>query len=173
MVYGSQPATCPQCGTSADVLTVQEMFDLLNGVQDANMQQAQQAMMYGPPQRQQPRPARMDHHLYDDPAQDIAGAVIGAAGKLIGRAIGNRVRRTYEERIGPALDAQLAQARVHQEQSRSDQAAIVARYPDLYGCMRDEVVFLAGGSRVVPISQIPMPITLANADALVSGLRAP
>ncbi len=156
------------------MLTVEEMFDLLNGVQDANMQQAQQAMMYGPPQRQQPRRnSARDHDLYDDPGQDIANAVMGAAGMLISRAIGKRVRRSFEERVAPALDARLAQARVQQEQSRTEQAAIVARYPELRGCMQDEVVFLVGGTRVVPISDIRMPVTLANADALVNGLRAP
>ena len=54
-----------------------------------------------------------------------------------------------------------------------DQAAIVQRYPDLRGCMRDRVVFLEGGSRTVPITEIRMPITLAEADALVARLRAP
>jgi hypothetical protein len=38
--------------------------------------------------------------------------------------------------------------------------------------MRDRVVFLEGGSRTVPITEIRMPITLAQADALVARLRA-
>jgi hypothetical protein len=39
--------------------------------------------------------------------------------------------------------------------------------------MRDQVVFLEGGSRTVPITEIRMPITLGLADALVDRLRAP
>ena len=38
--------------------------------------------------------------------------------------------------------------------------------------MRDQV-FLESGSRIVPISEVRMPVTLAGADALVNRLRAP
>ena len=64
------------------------------------------------------------------------------------------------------------QARQQWQPSPDDQAAIVQRYPDLRGCMRDQVVFLDGRSLAVPISEIRMPITLAQADALVARLRA-
>ena len=59
------------------------------------------------------------------------------------------------------------------EQSRQEQAAIVERHPGLRGCLRDQVIFLAGGTRVVPLADVSLPITLTQADALVHRLRAP
>ena len=111
--------------------------------------------------------------VFDDPVQEIAGAVLGAAFKFAGRGIGKRMQKAYEERIAPVIEAKTAQARQQWQPSPDDQAAIVQRYPDLRGCMRDQVVFLEGGSRTVPITEIRMPITLAQADALVDRLRAP
>ena len=111
--------------------------------------------------------------VLDDPVQEIAGAVLGAAFKFAGRGIGKRMQKAYEERIAPVIEAKTAQARQQWQPSADDQAAIVQRYPDLRGCMRDRVVFLEGGSRTVPITEIRMPITLAQADALVDRLRAP
>jgi hypothetical protein len=35
------------------------------------------------------------------------------------------------------------------------------------------VVFLQGGMKTIPIKEIPMPVTMANADLLVDRLRAP
>jgi hypothetical protein len=47
----------------------------------------------------------------------------------------------------------------------------VARYPELRGCMKDQVVFLDGGYKTVPVSELKMPVTLAQADDVVSRLR--
>ena len=97
--------------------------------------------------------------------------------RFIGRAIGKRVRRTVENRVGPAIQARVEQmqARAGQmmQQSRQDQAAIVERHPDLRGCLHDRVLFLAGGSRTVPVSDIRFPVTLAQADTIVDRLREP
>ena len=262
--YGLGQSVCPQCGSAAEVRTVAELFDMLNGAQDGAMQQARLRQQTGPdyqgtypdypaqgyqgpsqgyqgpsqgyqgpdsagtnpdypaqghqgpdsagtnpdsagtnpdhpyesyqgpgiptagsqsqgpapgyqgpdyPNSRRSRPA-MDNVLGDDPAQEIANAVLGAAFKFGGRSIGKRIQRAYEERIGPALEARMAQARQQGQQSRDEQAAIVERYPDLRGCLRDQVVFLDGGSRSVPITEIRMPVTLAQADALVERLRA-
>jgi hypothetical protein len=122
------------------------------------------------PNNRRGRPT-MDSGFADDPAQEIANAVLGAAFKFAGRSIGKRMQKAYEERIGPALEARAAQARQQGQQSRDEQAAIVERYPDLRGCLRDQVVFLDGGSRTVPITEIRMPVTLAQADTLVDRLR--
>ena len=37
--------------------------------------------------------------------------------------------------------------------------------------MKDQVVYLDGGSRTVLISEIPVPVTLTQADAVVARLR--
>jgi hypothetical protein len=219
-------SVCPQCGSSADVRTVAELFGMLNGAQGGATQQANPGQQMGPDnpgtypdspsqgyqapdsaetttehpyesyqgpgfptqtyQSQSSGPApgyqgpdypnsqrrpTINSGLGDDPAQEIANAVLGAAFKFAGRRIGKRMQQAFEERIGPALEARMAQARQQGQSSRDDQAAIVERYPDLRGCLRDRVVFLDGGSRSVPITEIRMPITLAEADAIVDQLR--
>lgn len=202
-----QQAVCPRCGSSAQVRTIAELFDMLNGMQDQAMQRAQQ----GPPQGPYPGPGgpggpgapgpqggqgytyaggysdynqpggaqyqNSNRPSYDsdsftgDIGQDVANAVLGGATRFLGRAIGRKVQKTFEERVIPAMQARAAQAQQQQQQARSDQAAIIAKYPDLRGCLHDQIVFLDGGSRVVPISEIRMPITMASADEVVSGLR--
>lgn len=47
----------------------------------------------------------------------------------------------------------------------------MARYPELRGCMKDQVVFLDGGMRAIPVSDLKLPVTLAQADAVVARLR--
>jgi hypothetical protein len=49
--------------------------------------------------------------------------------------------------------------------------AIVARYPGLRVCVKDQAVFLDGGSRTAPVSEIGMPVTPTQADAVVARLR--
>jgi hypothetical protein len=257
--YGMGQSVCPQCGSSAEVRTVAELFSMLNGGQGGATQQGYPGQQMGPDSSAQgyqaaggqdpgsqgyqaaggqgpgnqgyqagggqdpsspgsdSTDANSDHPYQsyqgpgfpsqpyqppssgpapgyqgpdypnsqrrgptfdsafggDDLAQDIAGAVLGAAFKFAGRGLGKRMQKAYEERIAPVIEAKAAQARQQWQPSPDDQAAIVQRYPDLRGCMRDQVVFLAGGSRTVPITEIRMPITLAQADALVDRLRAP
>lgn len=127
---------------------------------------------YGPGGTRPGRPGDYDNR-YNDPGQDIANAVIGTASKFLGRAIGKRVQKTIEERVVPAMQARAAQAQQQWQQSRADQAAIAEKYPDLRGCLHDKVLFLEGGSRVVPITEIHPPVTMAQADAVVGRLRAP
>jgi len=163
------PAVCPSCGTSDQVRTVRQLFDLLNNGQDQSRQQAEQL-------RRTPRPPPAHHDTDDlqnpaqqEPSQQIANLVLDTAGHFIGKAIGKRLNRTYQERISPAVEEQASRAG---EQSRQEQATIIERHPDLRGCTHDEVLFVVGGTRVAPFTDV-MPITLAHADALVDTLRAP
>jgi len=166
---------CPRCGGTAEVRTVQELFDLLDSMQDNAAQQAEQLRQRGP----EPGPPWRDWLVDNqspstaDPDQEIANAVLASTSRLIGRAIGKRLRRTYQKQIVPALDARAEQVRSVREQSRQEQAAIVERHPGRRGCLRDQVIFLAGGTRVVPLADVSLPITLTQADALVHRLRAP
>ena len=168
MEFGSQQAFCPRCGRSDEVQTVRELFDLLNTLQDAAIAQAQQARYSQPGPHQRRNDWDSDQGSYADPGQDIADAVLGSATALIGRAIGKRMRRTFDEKIGPALQGRAEQS---VQQSRLEQDAIVQQHPDLRGCMRDQVIFLAGGSNTMPMSDIPMPITAAQADVLIGRPR--
>src|SRR5690242_1019483 len=101
----------------------------------------------------------------DDSIEDaVAGLVMDAATKFIGGAIGRRVKRAYEERVVPAVSAK-------QDAMLREQIAIAERYPDLRACLTDNVVFLAGGNRVVPMSSLTRGFTLEQADAVVAQLR--
>jgi len=104
-------------------------------------------------------------------ADDIGGAVFGAALGFAGRAIGRRMKRAFEEKVMPAMEARATQAQQQWEQTKAEQNAIVERYPELRGCMKDQVVFLDGGYRTAPVSELKMPVTLAQADDVVARLR--
>jgi hypothetical protein len=58
-----------------------------------------------------------------------------------------------------------------QEAMLREQIAIAERYPDLRACLTDDVIFLAGGSHMVPMSGLTKGITLEQADAVVAQLR--
>jgi hypothetical protein len=107
----------------------------------------------------------------DGLADDVGGAVMGAALGFAGRALAKRMKKAYDEKIAPAMAARAAQMQQQSEQSRAEQDAIVARYPELRGCMTDRLIFLDGGYKTVPLSELTMPITLAQADAVVTRLR--
>jgi hypothetical protein len=107
----------------------------------------------------------------DNLADDIGGAVLGAAFGFAGRAIGKRMKKAFEEKVIPAMEARMAQAQQQSGQSKAAEAAIVERYPELRGCLKDQVVFLDGGYRTVPVSELKMPITVEQADAVVARLR--
>ena len=166
--YGAQQAICPRCGSPAEVRTVKELFDMLDAMRGNAARQAGQ----GPspsargweadPQSigQGSRNPGPDPDYYN-PDNQIANLVFG----LAARAVGKRMLGGYNKRVAPALQAQ-------QQQTQNDQAAIVERYPDLRGCLRDFVLFLPGGASAVPIAELRMPPTLADADALVARLRA-
>jgi len=95
---------------------------------------------------------------------DLAGAALTAASRFIGRAIGRRMQRTYNQQVLPALAAK-------QEEMLRAQIAIAERHPDLRACLTDKVIFLVGGSRVLPMAGVTGMLTLEQSDALVARLR--
>jgi hypothetical protein len=192
---------CPRCGSGAQVRTARELFDIMNGAQAQAFQRFNQRfgrpgpapgqgwnnaedddydhynvegsdpMLRGNRSRNQRRRDLDFDTGGDNVVDDIGGAVLGAALGFAGRAIGRRMKKAFEEKVVPAMEARAAQAQQQFEQSQAEQDAIVARYPELRGCLQDQVVFLDGGSRTVPVSEIKMPVTLAQADAVVARLR--
>lgn len=94
---------------------------------------------------------------------DLAGLAVGAAARFIGRAISRRVQQKVTEQVLPA-------AARGQEMLRA-QVEIAQRHPDLRACLSDKVIFLAGGSRVLPMSELHGMPTVEQADALVARLR--
>jgi hypothetical protein len=94
----------------------------------------------------------------------IADVVLGAATRALGRAISRRMRRTIEERVLPAVASK-------QEAMLRERAAIAERHPDLRACLNDQVVFLAGGTRVLPLASALGVRTIEQSDALVAQLQ--
>jgi hypothetical protein len=107
----------------------------------------------------------------DNIVDDIGGAVMGTALGLAGRAIGRRMMKALEDKVVPAVQARAGLAQQQFQQQKGEQDAIVARYPELRGCTKDQVIFLDGGMRTVPVSELRMPVTLAQADQVVARLR--
>ncbi len=105
-----------------------------------------------------------DVGIGDSVADDIAGAVLGAAAGAAARFIGRRMQNAYQQKVVPALAAK-------QEEMLRTQIAIAERHPDLRACLNDQVIFLAGGSRVLPMPNLGQTLTVEQADALVAQLR--
>lgn len=92
-----------------------------------------------------------------------AGAALGAAAGFLGRKFGPRLQQAYSEKVVPGIAQR-------QEAGLREQEAIAQRYPELRACLTDQVFFLAGGTRVIPMPKAGM-LTLPQSDALVAQLR--
>jgi hypothetical protein len=81
------------------------------------------------------------------------------------RAIGRRVERAVNERVLPTLAAR-------GQEILQTQITIAQRHPDLRACLNDQVIFLEGGNRVLPMPKLDGTLTVDRADALVAQLRS-
>jgi len=108
---------------------------------------------------------------FDEAGGDITSAAISMAMEFAARAVGRQMKRGFQQRVVPAMQDKAAQVHQQWEESKAEQDAIVARYPELRGCVKDWVIFLDGGRRAVPIAELKMPVTLARADVVVAKLR--
>jgi hypothetical protein len=113
------------------------------------------------------RPRRLfgSEEIVSDTLEGAIGeAVLGAATKALGGVIGRRMRRAFEEKVVPAMAAR-------QESMTRNRMSIAERHPDLRACLNDQVVFLAGGTRTIPLAQAMAVRTPEQSDALVAQLR--
>jgi hypothetical protein len=100
--------------------------------------------------------------LGDDLAGAVGAAAAGAAARFLSRKIGRKV----QDRLEQAMSTVAAK----QQDTLQQQITIAERHPDLRACLNDQVVFLAGGSRVLPMPNLST-VTVDQADALVAQLR--
>ncbi len=100
--------------------------------------------------------------LGDSIDQAIGDVALGAAARFIGKAVSRRVQRAVNDRVMPALADKQAMLRT--------QIQIAEQHPDIRACLNDSVIFLAGGSRVLPMPNIAT-LTAEQADGLVAQLR--
>jgi hypothetical protein len=177
-------AVCPQCGSAANVHSIEELATLAKARLGMLQQAPAQQGWAGEPQQgpapgwaAEPHSGRVRGSWRDPTSRlpggvgdlsigdDIADIALTAATRFIGRAIGRRVQRTVEEKVMPAITAQQA-ALLRQ------QIEIAERHPDVRACMTDQVIFLAGGSRVLPMGSVNLAtLTLEQADGLVAQLQ--
>jgi hypothetical protein len=184
---------CPQCGSAANVHSIGELAALaqqqLNQLPGGGMPQqgaAQQGWNAEPqagrpgwaaePQAGPPPGSRgwsgQRRGIFDGlPEADsidqaITNVAMGAAARFIGRAVAKRVQQTVNDRVMPAMNQAMAQ----RQQILREQIAIAQQHPDVRACMTDSVIFLAGGSRVLPMPNLGT-LTAPQADMLVAQLR--
>jgi hypothetical protein len=185
-------SVCPQCGSAAGVHSIEELAAMARarlgqiqgpgagpqpgyaagpqpghgaGPQPGWAAEPQAGALPGPGGRQRsysPRPS--DPGVGDlSFGDDLAGAALGMAARFIGRSVSRRVQDKLAQQVMPAMAAR-------QEAVLREQIAIAERHPDLRACLTDQVVFLAGGSRVMPMPNLAN-VTLEQADVLVARLR--
>jgi len=183
---------CPQCGSAANVHSISELAALaqqqLSQLPGGTPQQgaAQQGWnaepqagrpgwaaepQAGPPPGSRgwsrPRQGIFDSLPDADSIdQAITNVAMGAAARFIGRAVAKRVQQTVNDRVMPAMNQAMAQ----RQQLLREQIAIAQQHPDVRACMTDSVIFLAGGSRVLPMPNLGT-LTAQQADMLVAQLR--
>ena len=181
---------CPQCGRADAVHAISELAAMASN----QLAQAQQGFPAGPQQGYQAQPqagpqpgwaqepqagpppgsrwsgrsGRFGGGFDDNPITDgiegaIADVALGAAARFIGRAVSRRMQQTMNDRVLPTLAA-------NRETMLRQQIAIAERYPGIRACMTDKVIFLEGGSRVVPMPNL-VTLTMPQADALVAQLQ--
>jgi len=180
---------CPQCGTTTAVHSITELADLarmqlgqLSGTPNPGV--PQQGWAAEPVAGAPPGPGgrrsfgsfggggfgRRGVDYGGDVADSVEGAIaevaLGAAAGFIGRAIKKRVDQAMANRVMPAVNA----AAASREPMLREQIAIAEKYPEICACTNDQVVFLTGGNRVVPMPNL-QTLTMAQADGIVGQLR--
>jgi hypothetical protein len=191
VTYGQTGTVCPQCGSTDAVHSIQELATLARarmgqgpaapqqgtpgqagpgwaaGAQQGWAAEPQAGPLPGPGGRAgvfQPR-SYGGNTSFDSGSvgDDIAGAVLGAAAGAAARFLGRKVQDKLTNQVLPAVAAR-------QQGLLQTQIAIAERHPDLCACLNDQVIFLTGGSRTLPMPNLST-VTVEQADAMVARLR--
>jgi len=108
-----------------------------------------------------------DTSFGDSVGDDIAGAVLGAAAGAAARFLGRQASRRMQDRLTQQVLPTMA---AKQQTMLQTQLAIAERHPDLCACLNDQVIFLTGGNRTLPMPNLGT-VTVEQADAMVARLR--
>jgi hypothetical protein len=106
----------------------------------------------------------------DSVGDDIAGAVLGAAAGAAARFLGRQASRRLQDRLTQQVQPAMAAKQQNMQAMLQTQIAIAERHPDLCACLNDQVIFLNGGNRTLPMPNL-MSVTVEQADAMVARLR--
>jgi hypothetical protein len=94
--------------------------------------------------------------------------IVAASAHVLRQTVGRRMKRYYQERLLPEADK-------NRTARHRQQLELAERYPDLRICISDQVIFVAGGSRAIPLNRLRRrrPADLdAAIGALIAELRA-
>ena len=167
MNAGVPQVTCPRCGRGTGVRTLPELLEGPSRA-DAKAQRTdagQRSQQLSAASRTAP-----DHTLGD--GEDVSAdqvlfeAGVAVTAEVVRRTVGRAVSRRYTERVRP----QMQQRR---DELRRRQLELLGRHPDLRCCVDDQVLFLPGYPRTLPLSQAGQFATAEQFDAAVASLRAP
>jgi hypothetical protein len=111
-----------------------------------------------------------DTSIGDSIGDDIAGAVLGAAAGAAARFLGRQASRRLQDRLTQQVMPAMAAKQQNMQTMLQTQIAIAERHPDLSACLNDQVIFLNGGNRTLPMPNL-MTVTVEQADAMVARLR--
>jgi hypothetical protein len=111
-----------------------------------------------------------DTSFGDSIGDDIAGAVLGAAAGAAARFLGRQASRRLQDRLTQQVQPAMAAKQQNLQTMLQTQIEIADRHPDLCACLNDQVIFLAGGHRTLPMPNL-MSVTVEQADAMVARLR--
>jgi hypothetical protein len=100
---------------------------------------------------------------YGSVGDDLAGMAVAEGARFVGRMIGKRVQAA-------AGQAQAALAQKRDAMLRT-QIAIADKHPDICACLGEQVIFLAGGQKTLPMPNLAT-LTVEQADELVAALRS-
>jgi len=165
MNIGVAQMACPQCGRGTSVRTLPELLQGRDGA-DARAQRTSTEPL-------RPQPASWtapDYTLGDgedvSAEQGLFDAGLAVTAEVLRRTVGRAVKKRYAERALP----QMQQRR---DELRRRQLELFGRHPDLRCCVDDEILFLPGHPRTLPLNQAAQFATAEQFDAAVASLRAP
>ncbi len=188
---------CPQCGNTDAVHSIQELATLARArmgqqgpvgpqpgapAQPGFANEAQGGWAAEPVAGPLPTPGSRrsgyqprsyssgDTPFGDSIGDDIAGAVLGAAAGAAARFLGRQASRRLQDRLTQQVLPAMAAKQQGMQSMLQTQIAIAERHPDLCACLNDQVIFLTGGSRTLPMPNLNT-VTVEQADAMVASLR--
>jgi hypothetical protein len=155
--------TCPRCGTAAGVRSLAELISDAQRGRSAARPQAD----WRPTDWSGQDTANGEPGDGPDLGETIFDFAMAVTAHVLRVTVGRRMKQAYQQRIAP----EIARGR---QASLSQQLQLAERHPELRICTVDQMVFLPGGNRAVPASQIFRPHVSPDAalDALVAELRA-
>lgn len=165
MIPDQDQAVCPSCGAWA---TVHSVAELMAGA-GPGVSPGVRAWAEGPsPSAPLSDWSGQSSALGEsgegaDLGDSVFGFVMGVGAYVLHRTVGRRMKRYVRDH--------LAEVEGNLQARHRQQLEVAERYPDLCVCTHDQVLFVVGGRRFVPLARLPARRP-ADLDAALSALAA-